>query len=185
MAGWLVVGLFNYVLSVPRLYSVDNRMTSEWWIGNDLVGSGRGLILRYYPGIRLEGLRKFTKLLGQDSRSPESTFEPRTSRIRSRSVNHSTTTFDTKWQERSLSDHTHNNFFARIQTVTSKLLPGIPYSRVRMDLRSFRSCCALQHNVHEEQGNKIWRCHWAVHECPCLYSACEVACISGEWGLPA
>jgi hypothetical protein len=27
----------------------------------DLVGSGRGLILRYYPGIRLEGLRKTTK----------------------------------------------------------------------------------------------------------------------------
>jgi len=26
-----------------------------------LVGSGRGLILRYYPGIRLEGLRKTTK----------------------------------------------------------------------------------------------------------------------------
>jgi hypothetical protein len=27
----------------------------------DLVGSDRGLILRYYPGIRLEGLRKTTK----------------------------------------------------------------------------------------------------------------------------
>jgi hypothetical protein len=35
-----------------------------------LVGSGRNLILRYYPGIRQEGLRKTTKPLNQDSRSP-------------------------------------------------------------------------------------------------------------------
>jgi hypothetical protein len=28
-----------------------------------------GLIFRYYPGIRLEGLRKTTKSLSQDSRS--------------------------------------------------------------------------------------------------------------------
>jgi hypothetical protein len=33
----------------------------KWWIWKDLVGSGRGLILRYYPGIHLEGLRKTTK----------------------------------------------------------------------------------------------------------------------------
>jgi hypothetical protein len=48
-------------------------MVSEWWwIRQDLVGSGRGLILRYYPGIRLEGLRKTTKkwvrLAGRRSR---------------------------------------------------------------------------------------------------------------------
>jgi hypothetical protein len=30
-------------------------------IGKDLVGSGRGLILRYHPRFRLEGLRKTTK----------------------------------------------------------------------------------------------------------------------------
>jgi hypothetical protein len=36
------------------------------------VGSGRGLILRYYLGIRLEGLRKTTKSLRQDSRGHES-----------------------------------------------------------------------------------------------------------------
>jgi hypothetical protein len=36
-------------------------MISEWlWIGKDFAGSGRGLILRYYPGIRLVGLRKTT-----------------------------------------------------------------------------------------------------------------------------
>jgi hypothetical protein len=33
-----------------------------WWIEEDLVGSGRCLILRYYPGIRLEVLRKTTKI---------------------------------------------------------------------------------------------------------------------------
>jgi hypothetical protein len=33
-------------------------------------GSGRGLILRYYRGISLVGLRKITKNLSQDFRSP-------------------------------------------------------------------------------------------------------------------
>jgi hypothetical protein len=36
---------------------------------NDLEGSGCGLILRHYPGIRLDGLRKTHKHLSQDSRS--------------------------------------------------------------------------------------------------------------------
>jgi hypothetical protein len=36
----------------------------------DLEGSGRGLILRYYPGVCLKGLRKTTKTLSQDNRSP-------------------------------------------------------------------------------------------------------------------
>jgi hypothetical protein len=31
-------------------------------MGNDLEESGLGLILRYYPGIPLEGLRKATKI---------------------------------------------------------------------------------------------------------------------------
>jgi hypothetical protein len=60
-------------------------------------GFGRGsrdLILRYYPGIRLEGLRKTTKTLNPDSRSRGPRYEFLTSRIRKRSVNHSTTTFD-------------------------------------------------------------------------------------------
>jgi hypothetical protein len=33
-------------------------MTGEWWIGKDLEESGHGIILMYYPGIRLERLRK-------------------------------------------------------------------------------------------------------------------------------
>jgi hypothetical protein len=41
---------------------------NELLIGKDLEGSGCGLILRYYPGISLWGLRKTTK--SQDSRSP-------------------------------------------------------------------------------------------------------------------
>jgi hypothetical protein len=40
------------------------------WPEKNLQGSGRGLILRYYPGIRMEGMRKTSKLLGQGSRSP-------------------------------------------------------------------------------------------------------------------
>jgi hypothetical protein len=33
-------------------------MLSEWWIGKDLEGSGRVLILRGYSRIRLEELRE-------------------------------------------------------------------------------------------------------------------------------
>jgi hypothetical protein len=42
----------------------------------DLEESGRGLILRYYTGISLEGLRKTTKSLSQDSRSPGPYLKP-------------------------------------------------------------------------------------------------------------
>jgi hypothetical protein len=49
--------------SVTRLYNVDNRVIREWWwIGKDLLGSGRGLILSYYSGIRLEWLRQPRKI---------------------------------------------------------------------------------------------------------------------------
>jgi hypothetical protein len=47
----------------------------------------------YYLVIRLEGLNKTTKKTNQDSRSSGPRFDPRTSRIESRSFNHSTTTF--------------------------------------------------------------------------------------------
>jgi hypothetical protein len=33
-------------------------MISKWWIGKDIEGSGRCLILKYYPGIYLEVLEK-------------------------------------------------------------------------------------------------------------------------------
>jgi hypothetical protein len=89
----MVGSLFNDAFSVTRLYSVDDRMISEWWwIGKDLVESGRGLILMYYPGIRWWDWGKLRKAC-QDSRSPEPRIEPGTYRIRSRRVNHSTTTF--------------------------------------------------------------------------------------------
>jgi hypothetical protein len=39
-------------------------------------GSDRGLILRYYPGTCLEGLRKTAKNLGQDIRSPDRDLKP-------------------------------------------------------------------------------------------------------------
>jgi hypothetical protein len=54
--------LFYDAFSVTRLFSADGRMISEWWwIVKDLAGSGCGLVLRHYPGIRVEGLRKSTK----------------------------------------------------------------------------------------------------------------------------
>jgi hypothetical protein len=54
----------NYDYTPP-----NDRVISEWWIGKDLEGSGHDLILRYYPGICLEGLRKTMKTLRQDSQS--------------------------------------------------------------------------------------------------------------------
>jgi hypothetical protein len=39
-----------------------------------MEGSGRGTILRHYSGIFLAVLRKTTKYLSQDSRSPRSDF---------------------------------------------------------------------------------------------------------------
>jgi hypothetical protein len=33
-------------------------MICEWWTGKDLEGRGHGVILTYYPGIRLKGLKK-------------------------------------------------------------------------------------------------------------------------------
>jgi hypothetical protein len=74
-----VGSLFYDAFSVTRLYTADDREIREWrWIEKDLAGSGRGVTLRYYPGIRLEGLRKTAK-----NRSPGPRFEPGTYRIRS------------------------------------------------------------------------------------------------------
>jgi hypothetical protein len=68
---WLVGSLFYDVFSVTRVYSVNDWVISEWWwFGKDLVGSGRGLILRYYSYIGLDGLRKSAKPLHQGIRSP-------------------------------------------------------------------------------------------------------------------
>jgi hypothetical protein len=92
-----------------------------------LVGRVRGLILRYYPGIRVEGLRKTTKNLNQDSRSPGSRFEAGTSQIRSRTINHSTTTFGGTSGERggyfNMFDHGSRGHFCIILGVTFSMMP--------------------------------------------------------------
>jgi hypothetical protein len=56
-------------------HSVEGVM-SEWQIGKDAEESGSGLILRHYPSICLEGLRKTTKNLSQDSRPPGRDLNP-------------------------------------------------------------------------------------------------------------
>jgi hypothetical protein len=59
---WLAGSLFYNAFSVIRLYSINDMMVSKQLrIGEDLVESGQGLILRYYTSIRLEGLRKTVK----------------------------------------------------------------------------------------------------------------------------
>jgi hypothetical protein len=41
-------------------------MINKLLIGKDLDGNDRGLVLRYYPGMRQEGLKKTTETLSQD-----------------------------------------------------------------------------------------------------------------------
>jgi hypothetical protein len=51
----------------------------EWQVNDELEGkvaSGRGPTLKHHPGIRLEGLRKTTKNLNQDSRSSGRELKP-------------------------------------------------------------------------------------------------------------
>jgi hypothetical protein len=55
-----------------------------------LEGIGRGLILRHYSGIYLQGLKKITNTLSQDILFPGRDFKPG-----SRSVNYSTAKFGT------------------------------------------------------------------------------------------
>jgi hypothetical protein len=80
------------MFSVSSLYSVDDRISERRWIGKDLVGSDRSIILRFYCGIGLNGLRKTTKNLDENSRSPGQRIEPGIFRLRSRRVNHSSIT---------------------------------------------------------------------------------------------
>jgi hypothetical protein len=73
-----ICSLFNDVLSVTQDYEASNEMvTYKWWIEKDLEGSNHSLILRYYASIHLEGLRKTTENLSQDSRSPVLDLNPR------------------------------------------------------------------------------------------------------------
>jgi hypothetical protein len=56
------------LFSDSKLLASDEGVISELWIVKDVEGSSRGLILRYYPEIYLQGLKKTTKTLSQDSR---------------------------------------------------------------------------------------------------------------------
>jgi hypothetical protein len=62
--------LFNDSFSVTNtvLYNVQWKGAKLIWIGKELERSGRGLILRYYAVIRIDGPKKTTKSLSEDSR---------------------------------------------------------------------------------------------------------------------
>jgi hypothetical protein len=51
-------------------------MVGAWCIGKDVEGSGRGLILRYYPGNLLEELWKTTQHNSKDSQFPGRDLNP-------------------------------------------------------------------------------------------------------------
>jgi hypothetical protein len=55
--------LFYDAFSVTGLYSVDYRVIGERWIRKNFVESDRDLIVMYYLGIYLEGLRKQRRTL--------------------------------------------------------------------------------------------------------------------------
>jgi hypothetical protein len=77
-------------------------MISGWWlIGKDAVGSGRPtfkVLSQHSP----RGTEENDEKLNQDSRSSGPRIEPGSSRIRSRSVNHSTTMFGASLKTRAL-----------------------------------------------------------------------------------
>jgi hypothetical protein len=77
-----------------RLCSVEWR--DDKWMRNwkESRRKRSWLILRFYSGIYLEGLREIMKALSQDSRFPGRDLNWGLSRIWSKNVNHSTTTFD-------------------------------------------------------------------------------------------
>jgi hypothetical protein len=56
-------------------------------------GSGRGLILGYYPGIRMEGLRRTTEDFSQDSQSLSRDLNPEPPEYEAGMLSQSTTTF--------------------------------------------------------------------------------------------
>jgi hypothetical protein len=68
--------VFNDVFQNSDCTAYNEMVISEWWIWKDVEKKGRGLILSYYPGIYFEGLRKITKNLSQDSRSPGRDLNP-------------------------------------------------------------------------------------------------------------
>jgi hypothetical protein len=78
---WNILLLFVVYLTTVfqylKLYGVEETVMRKWWIGYYLEGSGRALILRYYPGSHLEGPRKTTKNVIQDIRSPGPGLNPR------------------------------------------------------------------------------------------------------------
>jgi hypothetical protein len=65
----LVARKYRVKLNLDYISS-NERMIREWWNGEDLEGSGYGLILSYYPGICLEGRMKTKTDRSQDVRSP-------------------------------------------------------------------------------------------------------------------
>jgi hypothetical protein len=56
----------------PATYNFNTQYNGVEWIGEDVEESSRGLIVRYYPDIRLQRLRKVTINLRQDSQCPAS-----------------------------------------------------------------------------------------------------------------
>jgi hypothetical protein len=62
--------LFNDTFSVTHYMVWNERTIGEWWTVKDIEESGHGLILKHYPRIYLEVLRKITKNC-HDSRYPK------------------------------------------------------------------------------------------------------------------
>jgi hypothetical protein len=80
---------------VTKITASNEVVISEWLIGKEWQGSGRGLILSTVPNLPGETEEHHEKFPSEYTVS-ELKFEPGTSRIRSRSVNHSTKTFGVK-----------------------------------------------------------------------------------------
>jgi hypothetical protein len=71
-----------FVASLTTLFQwltikgLNEGVIRKWRVGKDVEGSGRVPIIRYYPILSMEGLRKTIKNLSQHSRSPSRDLNP-------------------------------------------------------------------------------------------------------------
>jgi hypothetical protein len=149
---YFIYTLLNDAFSVTQmLYCIgwNEMMMGEWWIWKDIQGSGRGLILRFYPSICLEGMRKTTKNLSQDIRSPGWYFNPGLPEYEAGVL--------TNWSRRSVFINVKPSCYIRRVLISYQL----NYAIVLYEVRTYHLSWALVYgfswsNNHKARILEIW-----------------------------
>jgi hypothetical protein len=141
-AFWVSIAYYVSIL----VYSIDNRVISEWlWIGKDLVEFRRGLILRYYRDICLEVLRNTTKILNEESRSPGPRFENGTFRTRIRSDHFTCTWCGLLWLLWEANHHTIRlEIFTDVDRVPTSIICPLHSQCSWLHMSRFSACEVIE-----------------------------------------